>query len=160
MSFCLNLRILIIPMVLVLLSTTQILWAQEFVRLESPHDMVIESDVKEIDLWFKIQDGYYIQADQPTVEWVIPTRVTISSTLALGTVQFPSGYELPWPDTSGSMLVFKDQMRLKIPLLDTIEPGVYHLNGILYYQACDRVKCYFPRELAFEIRIEAIPINK
>lgn len=141
------------------LCTTFALVAQDFVKLESLDTIALSHDSEEISLMFSIKEGYHIQADQPMIDWVIPTRVEFDSKLPIGHTEFPNSYQLPWPNTDKPMMVFKDSMQLRIPIIDTIESGVYHLKAILYYQACDQVKCYFPRTLEFEILITVLGDN-
>ena len=54
-----------------------------------------------------------------------------------------------------TLAVFGDVLDIKVPVSTSkaMEKGTYFINGILYYQACDASKCYFPHELDFSMRI-------
>ena len=130
--------------------------AQQFVQLKSVTELTVSTEQAALALDFKILRGYHIQAHQPDVNWMIPTRLEINSTLKLKPAKFPPSWDLPWPGEEEPMKVYKCLLNVSVPFDQKLEPGSYRLEGTLYYQACDRVKCYFPRTLNFEITLKVV----
>lgn len=132
----------------------------EFLHRQSR--LVLHEGYGELQLAFRIASGYHIQADsaQMTEEFLIPTSLSIApdASLTLCQVNFPpaSAMHLDGKMTiqvwGGTLLV-----GLELEAVPELASGTYPLRGQLHYQACDKRKCFFPRELDFEVPVSYHP---
>lgn len=109
----------------------------------------------EINLPFKILDGYYIQADKGVPENIIPTQISFDK----NELYEITGYEmLPLEEKS----IFLDTTEHKvwrndfgiivhIKVSDKNRSLIKQLAGELMYQACNNRQCFYPRNLRFEV---------
>lgn len=104
-----------------------------------------------------IEEGYHIQDDAPADPYLIPTslEVILPEGWKLERIDFPpsegfllSGSETPLQVYSETVVI-----RLIIAAQGTAA-GKIVIPATLRYQACDKSKCYYPRELEFEIDID------
>ena len=58
--------------------------------------------------------------------------------------------------TEETLLVFDNDMSITVEIstIKSLGQGTYMLPGELKYQACDSVRCLFPRTLNFEIMVD------
>lgn len=117
-----------------------------------------KGDNKSIRISFMIQNGFHIQADKVVDDNLIPTTLNLISPeeLLVGEPIFPAPARFHFINESNIMSVFSGVLEVLIPIKtqQSIKTGRYRLVGVLDYQACDSVKCYFPRKLDFVIPVE------
>jgi hypothetical protein len=113
---------------------------------------------KNVEIAFVIKEGYHIQADQVLDENLIPTSLTTQSPddIIVDDPIFPSALPFRLKNVKEVMMVFHKKLNITLPVSvkENTEIGIYTIIGNLHYQACDSVKCYFPRDLLFEINVE------
>ena len=104
-----------------------------------------------------VKEGYHIQANQTENESVIPTRIDITSDqkFTIGKMIFPATKKFRLEGTEDHLDVYDGifEVLIHVRTPRRIKKGVYPLNGKLNFQACDDVRCLFPRTAEF--RIEA-----
>lgn len=109
----------------------------------------------EISLTFKILDGYYIQAETGVPENIIPTQVTFqkSESFEITAHQLSSrGEQTIFLDTTAHKVLsdsFKILVFIKLKNADS--KHVKKLVGEVYYQACNKQQCFYPRTLNFQV---------
>lgn len=112
---------------------------------------------KTVTLTFLINEKYHIQGAFIDNEYLIPTRLTFTSKeeIVIGSVQFPAPHKFWMASVDEPLEVFSNKLEIKVPLevSKSSKRGVYPMKGSLYYQACDSVKCYYPRNLDFEVKV-------
>ena len=60
--------------------------------------------------------------------------------------------------TDDDLLVFDEEVDINAFIAASAAgSGTYKLQGTLRYQACDSVRCLFPRELNFEFEVKVLP---
>jgi len=108
---------------------------------------------------FIIKEGYHIQTNQPLDDNLIATELKVLSLdgFWFGESVFPDAVPFHLKNDPNAMLVFYGNMVVQIPVSinNNVVTGNYKVKGTLKYQACDSVKCYYPRELNFEIPVVA-----
>lgn len=113
---------------------------------------------KTVSIVFEINEGYHIQANEPLDDNLIPTELTIYPQNEFNVLEpkFPAPGSFHLKDESATMLVFSGELEIQIPVFvtDKINQTYYLIKGKLKYQACNSVKCYFPRELFFDVPVE------
>ena len=112
---------------------------------------------KTIEIAFMIEEGFHIQSNQVLDDNLIPTSLMMqaSNEIVLYDAIFPASFPFQLINTDQVMMVFHEKLDVKIPVTteQNIKKGNYTINGNLHYQVCDSIKCYFPRDLPFEIQI-------
>ncbi len=123
--------------------------AQEhFVSFEGSELRPGSGDKAAAELIFVIRQGYHIQSDDPSNPAFIPTKLSwtmIPESVSIERVIFPA----PEPFFIGTEKsdVFSDTLRVIVEFTGPDKPVIS--EGELYYQACDKTKCFFPRKLPF-----------
>jgi len=131
---------------------------QAFVQLkDEPEFTITAGQDTHIQLSFVIHKGYHIQADSVNDENLIPSVLSFDASkgMVLGVPEFPQAVELEVEGEEEAWRVYSDVVEVKVPLRagKGMEKGTYLVNGNLFYQACDKAKCYFPRDLPFSIKV-------
>ncbi len=110
-----------------------------------------------IKLEFEIKKGYHIQSHQPGGENLIPTELEIEWPGGISQYQqkFSEPHFFTLEGADDVLSVFSEQLVIEIiiEIVDGMEMPE-QLKGNLRYQACDRVKCFFPRTFPFTISLE------
>jgi len=129
-----------------------------FVDISSMHEWHLSPGENEtVMIKFRIKNGYHIQSNHVLDDNLIPTSLTTQSPdeIIVQDPIFPPSYSFQLKNANQEMLVFHNELDVKIPVVasENIKAGNYTITANLHYQACDDVKCYFPRDLPFEIQI-------
>lgn len=113
-----------------------------------------------VSIPFTIKEGYHIQADTVSDENLIHTELTIDTSggFEVGDPVYPGFRYFELKGTNDSLLVFDGVINIVVTVkaADTTAPGNYELTGSLTYQACDSVRCLFPRKLNFQLDISLV----
>lgn len=130
----------------------------QIVKLQyAPVAAVGAGKTSEITLLFKIEYGYHIQADTVNDDNLIPAALMIEpiAGIALSKPTYPDYREFQLKGTVQKLLVFDGELKIvvRISAAESVKEGSYALPGSLYYQACDSVRCLFPRKLRFNVTV-------
>ncbi len=122
------------------------------------YKMFKESNLNiKLKLNFTIDSGYHIQPDTVTNSNFIATHFSIedSETYDVTAVKFdykPKRWTL---DSTTYFKVISENFSIWLTIAPhKASPKSSTTNAILYYQACDAKKCYFPRSLTIPISLE------
>ena len=100
-----------------------------------------------------ILDGFHINSNTPSDEYLIPLKVTWTSLGALegGQVTFPQAGKITVGDQSLSVFTGKLELvaNFKVSAKAPAGPGI--ASGKLGYQACDDSKCYPPKSIDISV---------
>ena len=111
-----------------------------------------------IKIFVSVKNGYHIQAHKTKDELIIPTTLEIAGDNGFSTKSqvFPPAKEFRLTGTDQYLEVYDGNFEIQTSLGMSrgIRDGVYRLNGILKYQACDSLRCLFPRTVEFLMNIE------
>jgi DsbC/DsbD-like thiol-disulfide interchange protein len=110
------------------------------------------------ELKFKVSNGYHVNSNKPTAEFLIPTEVVLqpSKELTIGKIAYPAGKDFALSfDPKQKLSVYSGDVAFNIPIVaaKTTKPGTYMLKGELKYQACNDVSCFPPREAPIQISV-------
>ena len=109
-----------------------------------------------IELHFRVDGGYHINAHDPHDDLLIPTtlRVTPATRLHLITAEYPAGTPLHLAIGAGETLnTYQGEFRVRIQI--AAPRGNSTLPAVLHYQACDAASCFPPRDLPFQVELTA-----
>jgi DsbC/DsbD-like thiol-disulfide interchange protein len=111
-----------------------------------------------LTLVLEVADGWHINANPATLDFLIPTRFRLDQTpgIRLVAVQYPKGKTFRLPALKQSIAVYEKTVR--IPFRLAVEPGVEagtrRITGNLSVQACDDRTCLAPSEIPVEFSLE------
>ena len=115
----------------------------------------------DVDLKFRVKDGFHVNSNKPNSELLIPTTLKLSppSDLSTATITFPPGKDISFPfDPSEKLNVYSDAFTVKAKLLaaQTALAGNFTVHGELRYQACSDNACYPPKTIPFQFDVHVV----
>jgi len=112
----------------------------------------------EVELRFRVKEGYHVNSNQPKSELLIPTtlKLDLPTDLAAGSITYPPGKDLSFPfDPSEKLNVYSDDFVVKARLAaaKTATTGNFTVHGELHYQACSDNACYPPKSIPVQFDV-------
>lgn len=112
----------------------------------------------EVELRFRVKEGYHVNSNQPKSELLIPTtlKLDLPTDLAAGSITYPSGKDLSFPfDPSVKLNVYSDDfvVKAKLAAAKTATTGNFTVHGELHYQACSDNACYPPKSIPVQFDV-------
>lgn len=96
----------------------------------------------------KITDGYHVNANPPTLPYLIPTQLDLTSAagITVDFITYPNGLQKKFSFEERQLSVYEGETDLKVRLTATkaAKPGEHNLSAKLRVQACDDQVCYAP----------------
>lgn len=128
------------------------------VKVNAPKVTVEAGRHSVIQIVVEIKNGYHIQANKVSNESMIPTTLDISSdkSLIVKKQVFPSAKKFKLEGTEEYLDVYDGRFDISIFFNTSrqTKKGLHRLDGKLNYQACDSIRCLFPRAAGFSMEIE------
>lgn len=109
---------------------------------------------QDVELRFRVDDGYHINSHAPKDELLIPTTLKLDSAagLKLGEEHYPAGSAFRVKIGSGETLdVYQNEFRIGMRV--SAPRGHSEITGELRYQACDSSSCFPPRTLPVKVLV-------
>ena len=112
----------------------------------------------EVDLRFKVKEGFHINSNQPKSELLIPTilKLDLPTDLAAGGITYPPGKDLSFPfDPTEKLNVYSDEFTIKTKLAaaHAAASGNFTVHGELKYQACSDNACFPPKNIPVQFDV-------
>ena len=110
--------------------------------------------VQDVELRFRVGDGFHINSHHPSDELLIPTVLTLQAQNGYKVVSeaYPAGVSFHLPIGAGETLnVYEGEFRVMLRMV--VPKGESTLNGTLHYQACDNAACFPPRNLVVRVAV-------
>ena len=122
---------------------------------------VTPTKAAEVELNFRVKDGFHVNSNKPNSELLIPTTLKLSppSDLSSAGITFPPGKDISFPfDPSEKLNVYSDAFTVKAKLLaaHTAMTGNFTVHGELRYQACSDNACYPPKTVPFQFDVHVV----
>lgn len=106
----------------------------------------------------RIQDGYHVNANPPTEDWLIPTEVAIEDAADLRIVEvfYPEAEEQEFGFWSGPLRVYEGAIAIGVVVeVDgSAALGDRDLGVAVTYQACNDEACFAPTQARTRIPVE------
>ncbi len=100
---------------------------------------------------------WHINTGNPSVEFLIPTRLTADTPLKLSSVNYPRGEKFSFVFSERTLRVYKNKVTLKAvvrsPEKRSSKPSKHRL--ILSYQPCSKNQCLPPEALSLPYRLSS-----
>lgn len=105
-----------------------------------------------------IDDGWHINSNRPTLEWLIGTTLNLDlpEGLSVNEIMFPPHKEYEFSFAQGQILhVYEGEspIFLSVVVDESVLPGDYRVSGTLRVQACDDMVCLAPSNIPVEFTI-------
>jgi hypothetical protein len=112
----------------------------------------------EVELRFRVKEGFHINSNQPKSELLIPTvlKLDVPTDLAAGTITYPPGKDLSFPfDPSEKLNVYSEDFTVtaKLSAAKTASSGNFTVHGQLNYQACSDNACFPPKNIPVQFDV-------
>lgn len=129
----------------------------ELVKVNVPTVTVQAGRQSVISVSVEVKNGYHIQANEVKDEYIIPTTLEIDGgkEFVIKKQVFPSAKKFKLEGTDQYLDVYDGRFEIQTSFIAQTksQKKVHHLNGKLNYQACDSVRCLFPRTVEFLIEV-------
>jgi hypothetical protein len=114
-----------------------------------------------VELSFRVQNNFYIQGNKLKNEYFIPTSLNLrtSDGIAIGDIRYPEAIQYPYIEGDAPLDIYVNEITITVPvslIVSIRSTNELRLTGSLYYQACSMSKCYYPRDLPFEVQINVV----
>lgn len=109
---------------------------------------------QDVELRFRVEDGFHINSHHPSDELLIPTVLTLQAPSGYKVLDesYPAGVSFRLPVGAGETLnVYQGEFRVMLRLV--VPKGESTLSGTLHYQACDNAACFPPRNLTVHVAV-------
>ncbi len=108
----------------------------------------------------RITSGYHINSHQPSLDYLIPTRVNFENTadLKVTRVVYPAGKLKKFAFLDSPISVYEGETRIdgNLQVSRLLAPGSYALKADFAYQACNRQACLPPAKVPFEVALRVV----
>lgn len=106
----------------------------------------------------EIEEGWHINSNRPTLEWLIGTTLNLEfpEGLSASEIQFPPFKEYEFSFAEGQILhVYEGNspIFMNVDVAEGVAPGEYSVSGTLRVQACDDMVCLAPSNIPIEFTI-------
>lgn len=109
-----------------------------------------------VELHFKVLDGYHVNSHTPKSDFLIPTELKAqpATGVTLTAPVYSTGQEFSFSFSPTEKLdVYSGDFFVKLPIVATA--GEHTLDATLHYQACDHAACYPPKSLPVQVLFTA-----
>jgi hypothetical protein len=132
---------------------------KHFVQYDAVDVKVVRSgNVIKVTLPFTISEGYHIQDASNTLDDVLPTKISFDDNRSYKIKEHTYSlvnYDIVVLDkVSHKVMSNLLEVTVTIVLKKGVSIGQNTLKGELFYQACDHMRCFFPRTLAFNVPLK------
>lgn len=129
----------------------------EIVKVKTQNVIVNAGSDSVINIAIEIKSGYHIQANKVKDQF-IPTTLEIKGDkeIIITNKVFPPAKKFKLEGTDQYLDVYDGKFEISIffTTKKEIRKGLHHLYGQLNYQACDSMRCLFPKSIEFSLDIE------
>jgi hypothetical protein len=107
---------------------------------------------QEVELHFRVDEGYHINSHTPMDDLLIPTTLKFvpGSVKVVGT-DYPQGDIIKLIGSGEGLEVYQGEFKVHVKLI--APRGFSTMTGTVKYQACDSESCYPPKTLAVRLAV-------
>lgn len=119
---------------------------------------VLPGSTLQTSIVMDIEEGWHINANRPTLEWLIGTTLNLEfpEGLSANEILFPPFKEYEFSFAQGQLLHVYEGVSpifMNVDVAENVEPGEYSVSGTLRVQACDDMVCLAPSNIPVEFTI-------
>ncbi|HZT71358.1 MAG TPA: protein-disulfide reductase DsbD domain-containing protein [Terriglobia bacterium] len=137
----------------------QVVSAQVFLATDAVH----AGQAAKAAVVARIRPGYHINDHKPSLDYLIPTRLTFqgSPVLKVEAITYPQGKPMKFDFLDSPISVYEGEVHVvSILKVDrAAKPGTYPLSGKFMYQACNDHACLAPTSVPLELKVRVVPAS-
>lgn len=122
---------------------------------------LVVGEVAEARITVVVAEGYHIQANPASSEFLVPARLELKARGGVrpGQPVYPPGRPYRLEGTSSDLMTYKGTFEIVVPLevSESARPGNRILQGVLHHQACDERSCLFPASVPVKLTVQVVP---
>lgn len=107
-----------------------------------------------------VRDGYHVQANPASEDYLIPTRLEFKSgpDITIRRLTYPPGRPYRLKGTDKDLQTYEGTFDVLVSLTvsASARPGKRILDGQLRFQACDSTTCYFPASVSVTFAVDVL----
>jgi len=130
------------------------------VTVYNEYESVPAGEFFKIAVMLDIQEGWKINANQPTEDFLIGTELNLESKegFVIADMRYPNGKMLDVDFAENAIKIYekKTPVFVKFRSSGNLAPGEYTLNGTVRVQACDDQVCLAPSNIDVSIPVEIV----
>ncbi len=129
------------------------------VTVKSEQEAVAPGSQARVAVVMDIQDGWHINSNQPSLDWLIGTELTLTypEGLSQSGIVYPPFKIFKFAFADDELAVYEGEspIFMSIDVSDALSPGTYPVEGRLRVQACDDQTCLPPSNIpvAFTVTV-------
>ena len=112
----------------------------------------------ELTLVLDIAEGWHVNANPASFDFLIPTKLSLEKTpgLRLVSVTYPKGKSYSFPTLEKPLAVYEKTVRIpfRVAVARGVTPGILAAKGRLSVQACDDKTCLAPSQMPVSFTLE------
>lgn len=130
------------------------------VSVKSEQETVVAGSQARVAVVMDIQEGWHINSNQPSLDWLIGTELTLTypDGLSQSAIVYPPFKIFKFAFADDELAVYEGEspILLTIDVSDALSPGTYPVEGRLRVQACDDQTCLPPSNIpvAFTVTVD------
>lgn len=128
------------------------------VSVEPVSQAVSPGQEYELTLLLEIAEGWHLNANPATFDYLIPTKLTLDKTpgLRLVSVNYPQGKPYAFGGLEKPLMVYEKTVRIpfRVAVARGATPGSLAVAGQVSVQACDDKSCLVPSQIPVRFALE------
>ena len=129
--------------------------ARDLVSVSAAKVTLASGDRGEARITLKVREGWHINANPPSLDYMIPTEVAVTAAggITVGAPVYPAAREQKLGFEDKPLKVYDHEVVVRVPLIavaGTVQ-GPVTLQGTLGFQACNDQVCLPPATIPFEV---------
>lgn len=137
-------------------------------RLLLSTDAVHPGGTAHVVVWVRIAAGYHINDHHPSLDYLIPTELTLNpgKAFAVQNITYPKGSPEKFAFSNTRLAVYEGEIDIGAVLkVDrNVAPREYPLQGRLKYQACNDHACFPPAAVPLALKVKVarstVPLHR
>ena len=109
-----------------------------------------------------IRDGWHVNANPPTLDYLVPTSVRLEAPAGLAALapRYPAGVTRRFAFAEEALSVYEGTVTVEVPVAVAAgtAPGAYEVKGTLRYQACNDELCLAPVGKPFTATVTVVAV--
>jgi len=161
-----NYRVLIFLFLLIFVGSKTIFAKEAAIVTILPDKPVVAArgEIVRLTVRAQIKKGFHVQANPASDEFLIATTLTIQANknIVPGKPVYPPGSPYRLADSTEDLLTYEDEIIIVLPVkvLESASPGKINITGKLRFQACDDIRCFYPRSIPVIIPMEIVDVQR
>ncbi|MGH7730080.1 MAG: protein-disulfide reductase DsbD N-terminal domain-containing protein, partial [Candidatus Eiseniibacteriota bacterium] len=131
--------------------------ARELIQVTAAPITVTSGDRGEAIVTIRVRDGWHVNANPPSLDYMIPTEVSLAPVggITVGKPVYPAAREQKLSFEAKPLEVYDHAFDVRLPVIAVAgtSKGNVTLKGVVGFQACNDQVCLPPASVPFELRV-------